>query len=51
MTSIYEDFPINNPIWNAADPIKVKDNYHKYYKEHIERIKHLTGSNSEVYQS
>jgi hypothetical protein len=51
MTSIYDDFPINHPIWNVSDPIKVRDNYHKYYREHIERIKQLTGSDSEVYPS
>jgi hypothetical protein len=51
MTSIYDDFPINHPIWNVSDPIKVRDNYHKYYKEHIERIKQLTGSDAEVYPS
>ena len=49
--SIYNDFPINHPIWNVSDPIKVRDNYHKYYREHIERIKQLTGSDSEVYPS
>ena len=49
--SIYNDFPINHPIWNVSDPIKVRDNYHKYYKEHIKRIKQLTGVDSQVYLS
>ena len=49
--SIYNDFPINHQIWNVSDPKIVRDNYHKYYKEHIKRIKQLTGVDSQVYLS
>jgi hypothetical protein len=49
--SIYNDFPINHQIWNVSDPIKVRDNYHRLYKDQIKRIKQLTGADSEIYPS
>ncbi len=49
--SIYNDFPIDHQIWNVSDPKFVRDTYHRLYKDHIKRIKQLTGVDSEIYLS
>ena len=49
--SIYNDFPIDHQIWNVSDPKIVRDTYRRLYKDHIKRIKQLTGVDSEIYLS
>ena len=51
MNDIYNDFPINNPIWNVSNPQTVRDNYNRLYDNFKHQIKLQTGYDSEIYLS
>lgn len=49
--SIYDDFPLNHPIWKVSNPEIVRDEYHRIYRDLIKNIKTNTGVDSEIYPS